>query len=710
MNKTQLTIKASLISGALFVLYGCNGDETVTIPTIDPHIDHIQVTALNPPLGEFDAGDQVAAGYPLQYQATAYYDNGQPAEDVTDSVTWYVDDTSIASIDIHGEVNGVSEGITHIQASWKEVSSNAASLTVTDEVATELKISGRSATLNGVPVPFEAYAKFSDGTKQNLTQFVEWHSSDISVGEFSSNTNANSLIPKMSGYTEISASYAPTTLASNDSFSEYVMYASDIDPDNPVSLSLTPTVKTLVQGTSEKYQVMMKINTIESAPQISPFDVTAYLEFESSDSTRVELEKSTDAEGKAVVRAKALLPTDGITITASGDINETTYTRAATLAVSEAMISDMSIDCGDANMPAGLDLACTATATFDPEPDEDIVINHDITESVSWSTEDPSIMTASTTTYGLFTGVSPATTNVIAAIAQFNKNNSASVVFAKKANVTVTDAIINAISITNTETSINSGETISMKAVAETSLGDENVTSRVVWEVNDETAATIDSSGQLTGLRYFEEAGASVDISASIDDLYSPSYTLAVQEPTIPMCGTGVNDSDLTNATRKCLKVATDDEGHWFTSSPSINVMNTLSYSADDDDDNQGDTYARTYTEDGEYGPYNGQFATFRWDGYYSNQASRWCDKLSSLNFAGKNNWRTPEPEEIEAFYTQYQTYGAGVWSALGWPARNPYWAMHHIYNYRISLADGAIYNNEYTYGNIPEYATCIAN
>ncbi len=126
------------------------------------------------------------------------------------------------------------------------------------------------------------------------------------------------------------------------------------------------------------------------------------------------------------------------------------------------------------------------------------------------------------------------------------------------------------------------------------------------------------------------------------------------------VCGHAVDDTDRENATGTCLKIATDAEGHWFTSSPSLAVMNALGYSANDKETNSGNTYAAIYTKNGTRGP-NGEFVQFQQDGLdvvnpedsvgIDGQFDRWCQTLASIEFAGKNNWHRPSKDELLGLY-----------------------------------------------------------
>ncbi len=700
--KTQSILKVSAIAGVLIALYGCNNDGMFT-DTLS-NIDHLQVSALNVPLGEFNAGDQVAVGYPLQYQATLVYNDGTPSEDVTDSVSWQSSNAAIASVDDKGVALGESIGDTSLIAQWKEFKSNAAPLFVTDATATALTLSGREATIKGIPIALSATAIFNDGTQQNLSSFVTWQSSNTSVGDFTHATQPHWLVPVGAGKTQISATYSVTELSSSTPLTETVLSTAAVDPDTPAYLSLNPSYTTLTLGSATLYQVMLKINTIDTAPQVAPFNITPYLTFNSSDSNVVSLEATTNDDGQDAILARALAVSDGLTITASGTLNGTTYTRSGTLVVSDSVASTLTVDCGDATIVEGIDLTCSATITEDSQL-------RDVTSSVSWSSSDTSVMTASTTTPGRFTGVTAGTATATASASDGTLSANAS--------ITITDNIISAITITNIETSVNSGETLQMIAQGTTLTGGEDVTSRVIWRVDDAGSMFSDTTPGLLTAESGLDADKMVTVTASLDASIAEANTaLTLKNALLYACGTGVDDTDSTSGLGECLKIATGTSGAWFTSTPNIIVVDALGYTLDNSEINSGDTYASSWVEDGSYGPDGGEFIGFRQDGDgvlsppdggsgVDGQFDRWCQKLTLLNFAGRTNWRRPTADELVDVYNLH----GRMWENQGWPGFGVYWSATEdgagSYNI-VNLLEGI--NTGGMYLTTGLYVSCISS
>ncbi|MCC2525785.1 Lcl domain-containing protein [Vibrio coralliilyticus] len=138
-------------------------------------------------------------------------------------------------------------------------------------------------------------------------------------------------------------------------------------------------------------------------------------------------------------------------------------------------------------------------------------------------------------------------------------------------------------------------------------------------------------------------------------------------------CGGQLNDTDRTNATGPCLKIATaalDGQELWFTSSPSLAMMESIGYTEQNLPDNSGQTYANVWVENGVYGP-EGEFAGFSQHGQSGGQFDRYCADLATRNYAGKEDWRRPTTEELSALYQQR----GNMYYAFGWPTVGPYWS-----------------------------------
>ncbi|MBL4830721.1 MAG: DUF1566 domain-containing protein [Aliivibrio sp.] len=156
------------------------------------------------------------------------------------------------------------------------------------------------------------------------------------------------------------------------------------------------------------------------------------------------------------------------------------------------------------------------------------------------------------------------------------------------------------------------------------------------------------------------------------------------------LCGNKINDKNGTNASGPCLKIATDANGKYFTSSPSDAVQAEFVFfhgSMSND------------TDTGHSGP-TGKFLTLSLSG-----ASAWCHALNNRAFAGISNWRLPTATELNNF-NNYRN--SKMWSDFGWPTERCYWTSTPSSSLQVGI-------NFFDYSNciIPassnEFVSCTA-
>lgn len=237
-----------------------------------------------------------------------------------------------------------------------------------------------------------------------------------------------------------------------------------------------------------------------------------------------------------------------------------------------------------------------------------------------------------------------------------------------------------------------------------------NITSSVIWDVSDEYIAVSDSSGYILPKNI-----GSTTVIASLDGIISENANINVVSSLV--CGhdigseiiTAIDDSDLNNSATSCLKIAKDNNGKWFTSTPSINILNLLGYVKADGANGTYKTYADLYHEDGTYGPY-GDFGLFDQLGGDSlgndGQYDRWCQNLAAIKFANRDNWRRGSQEELSQLFLDK----GDMLNNYGWPSSkyNLYWSLTPtgLSFKTIRLYDGLI-GMASTYASM--YSSCIS-
>ncbi|PNQ53732.1 hypothetical protein C1141_19670, partial [Vibrio agarivorans] len=168
----------------------------------------------------------------------------------------------------------------------------------------------------------------------------------------------------------------------------------------------------------------------------------------------------------------------------------------------------------------------------------------------------------------------------------------------------------------------------------------------------------------------------------------------------IPICGGVLNASIPNDVNAICLKVATvnaslnDINSNWFSHPPSYDLMDYLNYTVSNTANNSGDTYVLSRSG-------RSSFAQFRQDGSDFGQFNRWCKKLASLNFAGRNNWRRPTYQELLAFFSSRNL------NEIGWLFNDGYWTSD--FNSPNFLTLGYLKDVYYRLPSIPDYGSCVA-
>lgn len=272
------------------------------------------------------------------------------------------------------------------------------------------------------------------------------------------------------------------------------------------------------------------------------------------------------------------------------------------------------------------------------------------------------------------------------------------------------------------------------------------ITAEVKWSSLTPDVVEFNAQGLATPI-----AIGSTSIVSNLDGITSNNAELNVIQPKptfvcghqtgLPLSkeinGGGINDKAQNNAGTNCLKVVEiidkDDNNttKWFTSTPSVEVLNSLGYTQDNTADNTGDTYALLagdFNNDPNIPADNGnapggRFGLFRQDGKdaqfspsqagINGQYDRWCQKLAVLNFAGRNDWHRSTYDELNNLYSFDNALDESIYPRFGWPANKHYFS--NTINYgsvfftkALTFSSG---NNPdgSAYSSVPLYVSCVS-
>lgn len=131
------------------------------------------------------ANSSIAQGATQQFTATGTYSDGS-TQNLTSTATWSSSNTSVATISSTGLASGVGAGNSTIQAASGSVTGST-TLTVAAPMLSSIAVTPANPSIaEGARQQFTATGRYSDGSTQNLTNAVTWHSSNTSVAKISS--------------------------------------------------------------------------------------------------------------------------------------------------------------------------------------------------------------------------------------------------------------------------------------------------------------------------------------------------------------------------------------------------------------------------------------------------------------------------------------------------------------------------------------------
>src|SRR6202050_5015209 len=127
----------------------------------------------------------IAKGTSAQFTATGTYSDGS-TQNITSSVTWSSQTTSVATVTSGGMVTAVGTGTSSIKAVSGAVSGSA-TLTVTAATLVSIAVTAPSLSIaRGTSEQFTATGTYSDNSTQNITSSVTWSSQTTSVATVTS--------------------------------------------------------------------------------------------------------------------------------------------------------------------------------------------------------------------------------------------------------------------------------------------------------------------------------------------------------------------------------------------------------------------------------------------------------------------------------------------------------------------------------------------
>jgi uncharacterized protein YjdB len=464
----------------------------------------------------------IAQGTTFPLTATGNFTDGT-TQDLTTQVSWTSADNTIVQVSnasgTEGVVTGINLGSTPITASLNSVSGSAP-VTVTAATLVALTIHVPVTSIaKGTTFPLTATGNFTDGTTQDLTTQVSWTSADNTIVQVSNASGTEGVVTGINiGSTLINATLNGITGSGTVTVTAATL----------TSIVVAPSPSSIAKGATES------LTATGVYTDLTTQDLTAQVSWTSADNTIAQVSNVSGSNG--LVTGLGVGSTS-ITATLNGTAG------SATVTVTPAVLSSISVTPGSSSIAKGTTVKLTATGNYSDGSTQDL------TTQASWTSTDNTVAQVANVSgsNGLVTGLGVGSTSIIAT---FNGTSGS-------ATVTVTAATLSSISVTPGSSSIAKGTTVKLTATGSYSDGStQDLTSQVSWTSAGNTVAQVSnvsgSNGLVTGLGV-----GSTSITATLNGT-SGSATVTVTAATLTqLVVTPTNPTLSSQGTTKLQMTAT---------------------------------------------------------------------------------------------------------------------------------------------------------
>ncbi|WP_158608596.1 beta strand repeat-containing protein [Stagnimonas aquatica] len=312
------------------------------------------------------ASASVAAGRSQQYVATGTYSDDS-TQNLTKVVTWSSKDSTVATIsnaaDSAGLASTSAPGETEIKAVSGGISSDVATLKVTDAVVTGVTVKPANQTIgNKTSLQYTATLAYSDGSSVD-TRKVTWSSSDTTIADVSNASGSE-------GLATAKAQGAVTITATSGGFSGSTPLT--VGPAALQSIKVAGKLTTLPVGYKVQYTAT---GTYTDA---STQDLTSSVSWQTLNGAVATV--SNDSGSKGVVTTVALGSTS--VVASLGGVSGN-----AGVTVTNATLSSIAVTPANPRIAGSDSVQLTATATFSDGG------KLDISTQVTWASSNTSAVT-----------------------------------------------------------------------------------------------------------------------------------------------------------------------------------------------------------------------------------------------------------------------------------------------------------------------------
>lgn len=533
-------------------LEGVSGDLPITVTAA--LLQSISVTPVNPSVPVQQSQKFIATG--------RYSDNTE--QNITANVLWSSSNENVATVsnqngDNKGLANGITVGSATITATQGEFSGSSV-LTVTDALLQSIQIQPASTEIaDGIYVRYSATGLYSDGTSRDLTDDVNWSSSDADWASIS-NIGANS---------GRALSKAPAGSVPGDSSTFSIQAVLD---GEFASATMKVTVATLDSLTIS--------NEGDSGPLDLPKGLQTALVATGTFSSGVpdldlsdQVSWTTDSDPIASISQIGFLEAKDLGTTSirakhTHPGNATETNDDITVTVSNEQIATLEISPLDSSVPNGNEVAYTATGTYT----NGAVL--DVTDSVNWTATPNMSGNATIGADGVATATAVGDVTITAKDPVSEETAST--------GLTVTAAVLVQIEIESAGNASSIAEGQTLQFTAEGTYSDDSsadITDSVTWVSSAASVASISNvdpnEGEAEGL----SAGVT-QIAAGDDGIDSNAITLSVTDAVITSIAITPNNDPTDQAqgtNRQFTAMASFSDG-----TTDVDVTNQVTWSSNE--------------------------------------------------------------------------------------------------------------------------------
>lgn len=612
--------------------------------------------------------ETLAAGYEKPFVATATFSDGTAYEVTTESyLNWDSSDIAMATVDTDGLAKGMSAGIVEVSA-VANINGvgvrDTAELTITDAIATELRVSPEVASVSkGLTQAFKAEMVFSDGSTQDVTtdSSLTWTSSDEAIATIDTSGLA----------TGVTAAASPTTIKAH--ISDSLNSTAELTVTDAVitSLEVSPDTDTTTVG------------------QTRPFNVKAIF----SDGTGLDVTNdpsvswSTSDPAVASITTGQTIDNGMVTGVSAGTVEVRASTTVEGETIGDNALLNVTterlvyIDIVPVTVDVGVGKATTLTARGTYTDGE----TADITREVDWTGQDTSVATVGNGVVdgGVVTGVALGGTTTIASLSDGYGN----VVQSDPATINVVKNL-ESIVLEPSDVRIWGTETVQLTATGyydDSTQAD--ITDQVNWSVTGDDVVSVSATGLLSnGVISNDIAMATAELQGIVSNEIKVTACITLAGPCIDVLdfnGTGV----------------------LYTSSPSQKYLESIGGSG-----NSG-TF---YEESGRLDPHFGIRPTGD-SGFYhvfhrDRDASALCDTYNRIALEGRTNWSLPLQAQLNDVTDVFLL--GDLYNIHGWPLYISYWAADipsSSYYVEVDMFTGDTRNVTFPVHDKFNYVSCIS-